>query len=669
MTRARSARKPSKKGLKKARTPEEPRHTRPQKHRARFDWHRLLPILVVVAGCIAYYDSFTGVFVLDDDKHIVNNSRIREIWPLSETLRGRRPVVDLSLAVNYKIGQLDVWGYHAFNLAVHLLAGLTLFGVVRRSMLRKQFQSRVRSAAPWFALVAALIWVVHPLQTQSVTYIVQRSESLMGLFYLLTLYCVIRGVDSRYGDGWYVAAVICCALGMGSKAVMVTAPLVVLLYDWIFLSKSCAETLHRRWGLYVTLMLTWSVLWVTDVAWPVLSTAPRAATVGFGFKSITPFQYLATQVGVIAHYVRLSLWPDPLCLDYAWPVARSVREVVTPALLVIPLLLGTLWALLRKSWLGFVGAWFFLTLAPTSSFIPIKDPAFEHRMYLALAAVVVAVVLGGYAALEDALSRLSIVPWETTPRRVVNASLVAMVVALSVYGTVLRNQDYASELTMWRDVLAKSPDNARGHLGLGTAVFNLAKSSDNARGHPGLGTAVSDRDLMEEAEEAFRRAVQLKPSYTDGYYNLGNALAENGKLEEAVAAYRRALQLRPRYAKAHYNLANTLKKQEKFDAAIASYRNALRANPRHMAAHINLGNTLKLQGRLEESIEEYYKALEINPHYANARYNLGDTFRRQGRLEEAMREFQLAVKYDPNHRAAQKALEVMRARLREPQSD
>lgn len=646
--------------------PEEHRHTCPQEHRARFDWRWLLPILVIVAGCIAYYNSFSGVFVLDDDKHIINNSRIREIWPLSETLRGRRPVLDLSLAVNYEIGQLNVWGYHAFNLAVHLLAGLTLFGVVRRSMLRNQFQSGVRVAAPWFALVIALIWVVHPLQTQSVTYIIQRSESLMGLFYLLTLYCVIRGVDSKYGDGWYVAAVICCALGMGSKAVMVTSPLVVLLYDWIFLSKSFAEMLRRRWGLYLMLMFTWYILRTTGVATGVLSSAQRAVTVGFSYKGITSFDYLVTQVGVIAHYVKLSLWPDPLCLDYAWPVARSVGEVVRPALLVIPLLLGALWALLRKSWLGFVGAWFFLTLAPTSSFIPIKDPAFEHRMYLALAAVVVMVVLGGYAVLEGAFSRLS---WEPKPRRVIDASLVAMVVALSVYGTVRRNKDYESELTMWHDVLAKSPDNARGHLGLGTAMFNLAKNPDNARRHLGPGTAVSKRDLMEEAEEAFRKAVQLRPTYTDGHYNLGNALAENGKLDEAVAAYRRALQLRPRYARAHYNLGNTLKKQRKFDAAIASYRNALRANPRHMAAHINLGNTLKLQGRLEESIEEYYKALEINPHYANARYNLGDAFRRQGRLEEAMRELQLAVTYDPNHRAAQKALEVMRTRLGEPQSD
>ena len=646
LRRARSVRKSSKEGPKRAHTLEEPSHAQRQEHRARFDWRWLLPILVVVAGCVAYYNSFSGAFVLDDDKHIINNPRIRDVWPLSETLRGRRPVVDLSLAINYRYGVLNVRGYHVFNLAVHLLAGLTLFGVVRRSMLGEQFGGHVRSAAPWLALVTALIWIVHPLQTQSVTYIVQRGESLMGLFYLLTLYCVIRGVDSMYRAWWYVAAVICCGLGMGSKAVMVTAPLVVLLYDWIFLSKSFAETLRRRCWLYVTLMATWTVVMACGVAGGVLNPAQRVATVGFGFKGITPFEYLATQAGVITHYSRLSLWPDPLCLDYAWPVARSVGEVARPALLIVPLLFGTLWALLRKSWLGFVGAWFFVTLAPTSSFIPIKDLAFEHRMYLPLAAVVVVVVLGGYASLGDAADRLS---WGTGSRRLVTTGLVATIVALSVYGTVRRNRDYQSDLIMWRDVIAKSPDNARGHLGLGATLFT--------------------RGETEEAEEAFRKAVRLKPNYTDAHYNLGNALSKNGKLDEAVAAYRRSLRLRPRYAKAHYNLANTLKEQGKLDDAIAAYGNALRVNPRHISAHINLGNTLKLQGRLEEAVEAYHKALKINPQYANAHYNLGDALRRQGRLEEAMEEFQLAVTYDPNHRSAQKSLEAIRARLGGPQSD
>ncbi|MGB2985536.1 MAG: glycosyltransferase family 39 protein, partial [Phycisphaerae bacterium] len=236
----------------------------------RFDWRSLLPLLVILAGLAAYANSFSSAFVLDDVKHIDDNPRILKVFPLSKTLGGRRPVVDLSLAVNYRFGQQedrgpDPWGFHAFNLTVHLLAGLALFGVVRRTLLREPFRNSVARAAPWIALIVALIWVVHPLQTQSVTYIIQRGESLMGFFYLLTLYCVIRGADSPRGTWWYVAAVVCCTFGMGSKGVMVTAPLMVLLYDCIFISRSLVETLRRRWGLYVGLAATLIVLFACGV--------------------------------------------------------------------------------------------------------------------------------------------------------------------------------------------------------------------------------------------------------------------------------------------------------------------------------------------------------------------------------------------------------------------
>lgn len=618
-----------------------------QENGARFIRAVVPPVLVILAGLIAYSNSFSGAFVLDDDKFVVNNPRIRNILPLSETMRGRRPIVDLSLAVNYAWEELELRGYHAFNLAVHLLAGLTLLGVVRRTLSRPQFRRSVGRAAPWLAAVIAAVWVVHPLQTQSVTYIVQRGESLMGLFYLLTLYFVIRAAEAaEHARGvratlWCLAAVISCALGMGTKAVIVTGPVVVLLYDWIFLSHSLGQLFRRRWALYLGLAATWGVLVACGVAGGVLAPGEKSATVGFGYRGITPTAYFGTQLGVLTHYLRLSVWPHPLCLDYGWPVARQTVEIIAPALVILTVAVrGTDWALIRRPALGFVGLWFFAILAPTSSFIPIKDPAFEHRMYLSLAAVAAFVVLGGHAALRRLFDRLSLTAGTRTAITVV---VVGTIIASLTLGTIRRNADYHGDLEMWQDVIDKRPANARGHLGYGTALFA--------------------RERTEESEAAFAEAVRLRPTYSDGHYNLGNALAKNQKLEEAVTAYQRSLRLNPLHAKCHYNLANTYKRLRRWDEAVVEYREAVRIDPEHISAYINLGNTLRVLSRVDEAIEAYHKAIEINPRYANAHYNLGRALEEQGNLQAALEEFRLAVEYDPAHGGAREALDTLLARL------
>ncbi len=237
---------------------------------------QLGPLVVIVVGLIAYSNSFNGVFILDDLLHIVGNTRIQHLWPPWDVMAHRsRPVVELSLAINYALGGLNPWGYHAFNLAVHLLAGLALLGIVRRMLQSDRFQGRYTRTAPWLAAAVATIWVVHPLQTESVTYIIQRAESLMGLFFLVTLYCTIRGAHSSRPRAWYTAAVCACLLGMGSKEVMVSAPILVLLYDRLFLAASFKDIVRKRWPLYVSLAATWLVLGVAYFA-----TMSRQARMG-----------------------------------------------------------------------------------------------------------------------------------------------------------------------------------------------------------------------------------------------------------------------------------------------------------------------------------------------------------------------------------------------------
>ena len=301
-------------------------------------WSRLQPqdvippLVLVVVGLAVYHNSFAGPFIFDDICSIPNNPHIRRLWPPWQafsppahcTIEGR-PLANFSLAVNYALGGLDVRGYHAFNLAVHVLAALVLCGVVHRTLTGPRLQYADSSTTRWLALAAALVWMVHPLQTESVTYVVQRTESLMGLFYLLTLYCVIRGHGSVHRRGWYAAAVVASAMGMACKEVMITAPLVVLLYDRTFFSTSFREALRDRYRLYGGLASTWLVLAAAQ-------KATSHPTAGFGLGHLTPWGYAMTQPGVILHYLRLALWPSPLVIDYyGWPIVRGI----TPAALVV----------------------------------------------------------------------------------------------------------------------------------------------------------------------------------------------------------------------------------------------------------------------------------------------------------------------------------------------
>ncbi|MFQ5494822.1 MAG: hypothetical protein ACE5EX_05535, partial [Phycisphaerae bacterium] len=348
-------------------------------------------VLLLLVVC-TYANSVRGVFLFDDSVHILRNPRIGDLSDWRRVLSGTRPVVDLTLAINHAIGEWNVTGFHIVNIAVHALAAVTLFGLIRRTMMLIAGPRRSDGASVWLPLAAAAVWALHPLQTQSVTYVIQRAESLMGRFYLLTLYGVVRGARSSRPACWYIIAVAACALGMGSKAVMITAPLVTLLYDRQFLAGSLSAALRKRWGLYLALFGTWGIQWFVGITPRALNPSIAGAHVGLSYPGTTPLQYALTQLGVLTTYLKLAVWPRPLCLDYTWPVARTIGAVAPFALLILPLATVTAWALWKRTVAGFLGACFFLFLAPTSSVVPIKDALFEHRMYLPLASLTVLAV-------------------------------------------------------------------------------------------------------------------------------------------------------------------------------------------------------------------------------------------------------------------------------------
>ena len=377
--------------------------------------------ILVALGIAAYANSFDGIFVFDDEPAVAENVHIRSLRPLSaamsaprdSTLAGR-PIASLTFALNYALapagvrdaltpartGSSDrlflenVRGYHAVNLALHLIAGLALFGVVRRTLLTAKLRETFGAAATAVAWSVAAIWLVHPLQTSSVTYVVQRVEVLMGMFYLLTLYCAIRAAAAgpRGALVWAAAAVVSCALGMGSKEVMATAPIVVLLWDVVFEREAIGR---RRLGTLRGALRTWVILAL------LVAGGPRSLSVGFGFADWPWWRYLLTQSAVVLHYLRLAFVPWPLVLDYSWMPPASAGEAALPFAVMSALAMLTAWGLRRRSPAGFAGACFFIILAPTSSVLPIvTEVAAEHRMYLPLASIVALVVAGAFASLR-----------------------------------------------------------------------------------------------------------------------------------------------------------------------------------------------------------------------------------------------------------------------------
>jgi Tfp pilus assembly protein PilF len=574
----------------------------------------------MLAALAAYYNSFSSPFIFDDLPAITENPTIQHFRSaLSPPHNGSgvdgRPLVNLSLAVNYAIGGMQVGGYHAVNLAIHILAGLALFGIVRRTLQQPILEKQFGEAALPLALTVALLWIVHPLQTESVTCIIQRTESLMGLLYLATLYFFIRGTEARRSRGWYALAITTCALGMVTKEVMVSAPLIVLLYDRTFVAGTFREAWQRHKGCYLGLFGTWLLLGYLVVH----MGGSRGEAAGFGL-TITPWTYALTQCQAIVSYLELSVWPHPLVLDYGTDVVQQISAVAPQAVILTLLVAGTLVMLRYRPTLGFLGAWFFAILAPSSSVVPLVTQTIaEHRMYLPLAAVITLGVLGLYALIGQ--------------RSVV--AFFAIAVGLVVL-TVQRNEDYRNAVAIWSDTVAKCPHNARAHTNLANELLQT--------GQP--------EKAMEQSEEALR----LEPDYADAHCNLATALFRLGQLPEAASQYVEALRLDANNAKAHYNLGNILAQEGRMPEAIGHFEEAVRLKPDDAAAHNNLANALFLADRVPEAIGHYEETLRLKPDFAEAHNNLGNALRRMGRIPESIAQFEEVLRLKPDDAQARRML-------------
>ena len=503
---------------------------------------RVAALGIILATLAVYSVSLAAPFIYDDRVWITGNPFIhhlgslgRVLFPPAGSMVGGRPLLSLSFALNYAVSGSSPWSYHLANLAIHGGAALLVLGIVRRTLayVPGAFPGPADRLFPAFA--AALLWGVHPIQTEAVTYVSQRAESLMGLFYLLALYAFARGLESPRERAWHATAVLACLLGMVTKEVMVTAPVVLLAYDRTFVSGSFGSALRARKGFYAALGLTWLPL-------VVLSVGLRERGVGLGL-GYSWWSYGFLEAWVVVHYLALSFWPFPLVLDHGTDLVGTVRDALPWACVLLVLVGAALVAFLRRSPTGFAAAWFLLILAPTSSVVPVAfQPMAEHRMYLPLAAVTASAAAWVWAS----AGRRSVVP-------------VLLAALLLGAGAFMRNRDYRDEITIWKDTVLRVPSNERARLALGGALV---------RAH---------RDA--EAGEQFGEALRIAPGDVEARLGLGIALLNLGRAQEALQQFEVIVPPKPYLSLLHLYKAKALDRLGRAAEADAEYRKTAELDP------------------------------------------------------------------------------------------
>lgn len=592
---------------------------------ARPRWPWLPAVILLAAGYLVYSNTFRNALVLDDLNSIIRNEGIRRLWPLSAALNPpkgpisfwTRPIVNVSLAWDYAHSGENLVSYRRTNMTIHLLCGWILYLLLSRVLRPADPEEKpawlgdfFRDGAQPAAFMAALLWMVHPLNTAAVNYLSQRAELLMSLFLFAMLFCLRRASDAgpRWAWLWQAAAVGSCWLGMGSKETMLVAPILALLFDRIFLAGSWREVFRNRWWVHGAFCLT--------ALWPIsrhLTYSPHVTP-----ELLTPgmrWHYLLTQCWGLARMIRLAFWPRPLVFFYGMGLITSPLTVLPQALLLAALAGATVWALFRYPRAGFAGAFFFGVLAPSSTFVPILgQPVAEHRMYAPLAALLALVAAGAFQAVA-----------RTRKKEDVTLFLVVGLVVAAGFGVGAhrRNADYRDPLVLWQDTVRKIPGSPEPHNDFANALREAGRPA--------------------EAVQQYREALRLKPDYMNAHNNLGTLLAELGRFAEAEPHLREALRLKPASPQLEINLGMVYLDMGRPEDARRHLESALAALPGHPQAIAQLGHALVDMGRGDEALERLRSALADRPADPELNNTIGVLLCRLGRPSEAVEPLRAAA--------------------------
>ena len=585
----------------------------------------LTAALLAIGIGAAYSNSLSVGFEFDDVYLLTNNPSIRSLRNIPRffydpftltTVRENadlRPVLQITYALNHAISGLRPWSYHAVNMVLHLVAALLVFRIVRDHLW------------PGPAVVpaaAALFFALAPLNSQTLDYMSARSALLCTTLYLAAFWCVLRRRQ------W--PAALLHALALLTKAIAVTLPAVIVAYDFLYRDRARCPTVLgyvRDWRRVVRLVLAPVVLDLAYLLYRRLLLPPWVSET-FHQSFTTPWLWFMSEWSAQLYYVRLFLWPDALSIDHDFPYAFSFFQArAWLALCVIVAWIAVaLRSAARRPLVAFATVWFFITLAPESSFAPLAEVVNDHRPYIA-SSLGLSVLLAWL--IHEASSRLR----ERQQPAFVLACLVLCAVTIPI--TRHRNWQWQDSVRLWTDAAEKGPGNGRAWMNAGLALM--------------------DRGQLAEARRHFERARASNPGYAYVYMNISVLEAREGHLDAALHAADEAVRLNPGLAPAHYYRGRVLEKLGRTEEAAAAYEQALAIDPRHLEASNALArltpngassaealmqsglDALYAQRKPEEAAAYFRKVLDRNPTHYGATYQLAEALDASGHGDEAQR--------------------------------
>ncbi|MDY6905809.1 MAG: tetratricopeptide repeat protein [Thermodesulfobacteriota bacterium] len=577
--------------------------------------------IIVLTGILIYSNTFGVPFVFDDVPNIIDNPHIRMTALTPEQLAdavqgpaGHRPLAYLSFAFNYFFHEYHVFGYHLINLIIHLITGLLVFLTARQTLRLTGTDNR------FIPVLAAVLWLVSPVHTQAVTYIVQRMTAMATMFYLLALFLYIKAriiqtntkMQTKRAALFFVASLLSWICALGAKEIAATLPVFVFLYEWFFFQNLDTDWLRRQ-----TVWILGLCVVVTFIAFYYLGTTPLERILKvYNYRDFTLVQRLLTEPRIVLYYLSLLAFPHPgrLNLNYYISVSTSLINPVTTLFSILALIAFFAVAIIsakKNRLLSFAILWYLGNLVIESSFIGL-ELIFEHRAYLPSIFVFIATT----ALLTSRDKRASAV------------TLLCALIIISGFWTYQRNKTWADKISLWGDA--------------------SAKASRNPRPHNNLGMALQKKGLYKLAMEKYKKAISVDPTYENAYNNMGFALLENGSPDEAIPYLITALKIRPTFKDAHNNIAVAYHRTGNTEKAIAHCKTGLAIDPDFTKIRNTLGVIYLGQSKLKQAADCFTTVLKSQPGLFETNMNMGLIRQRENRPQKAADFFETAVALNPN---------------------
>ncbi len=579
-------------------------------------------LLLAVVAIAVYSNSFHSPFQYDDKHIILWNNTVKSINNLPDILlSNNRPVLRATFALNYHWFKMDTFGYHIFNVLIHIINGVLIYILMSLTL-----KDRAVS------FLAGLFFIVHPLNTQAVNYISARSTSLCAVFYILSVILFAKAnttKEKRKARIFYAGTFLSFLFALGTKEIAVSIPVMFFAYYCVFL-KGKTRGFIKKYSLFILVVAGYLLYRLVGTG----TFGDYSTDRGFITTVLTNFN------AMVYENMKLLFFPVHLNVAYEFPEVSYINFPVIFSMAVVAVLLVIAFKSMKNlKYLSFSILWFFIVLLPTQTLIPREEIICEHRLYLACVSVCMLLAASTKRLMELKFSVFS----KKTATRIVTLFAVILAVFFTAR-TYRRNIDWQSEISIWKKMAQRFPGSYKAHSNLGNSY--------------------AEKGLYGEASAHYETLLGINPDDAKVNNNLANVYYLTGSYDKAIEKYKKAINIKPGYITAYNNLAMTLKRKGLFDEAMKVYQAVLKISPGNASTHFRKGNLFQDRGLYDRAINSYKKAIEINPGYAQAYNNLGNAYFYKDLYRDAIESYEKALVFDPGIRQARDNINLAMKKIR-----